>query len=142
MKPQRSARLTFVQATLALQALTAVFALVTLLGLSRAGQVDVGGAWLWLSGLALVLALGYAAGAQTKPWGLVVGSVLQVPMIAAWPVLPALGLTGVIFAVVWLTAVLLGTKIDRERAEFARAQEADAGADAREGAGDGPGEGA
>lgn len=124
MKPQRPASLIFAQATLALQALAAAFALLTVWGLSRAEQVEVPPGWLWLGGLGFLLALGYAAGAQKKRWGRAAGWVLQVPMILAGLVVPAVGVIGVVFLVVWATGVFLGAKIDRERRERAEAQAA------------------
>ncbi len=126
MKPQRPASLVFAQATLALQALAAVFALLTVWGLSRAGQVEVPPGWMWGAGAALVLVLGYAAGQQQKPWGRPLGWLMQAPMICAGLIVPAVSVIGVVFLVVWATGVFLGAKIDRERAERAAAEAGEA----------------
>ncbi|MDN4483759.1 DUF4233 domain-containing protein [Demequina lignilytica] len=116
-RPQRPATLTFTQAILGLQAFAAIFAILLLWGLGRAGEVAAP-AWLvWGCGLPFVLALGYAAGQQRKGWGRWLGWALQAPMLAAGLVEPAIALIGVIFLGLWIMALRLGGRIDRERAE-------------------------
>lgn len=116
-KPQRPATLVFTQTTLLLEAFVALFAVLTLWGLARAGQVDVSPAALWGLGFGFVALLAWAAGQQGKPRGRVIGWVLQAPMIVAGLVLPAIAVIGLVFLAIWITGVRLGGRIDRERAE-------------------------
>ncbi len=125
-RPERPATLVFTQALLALQALAAIFAILLVFGLSRGGQVDAPGWLLWGCGIPFVLLLGYAAGQQSKRWGRWLGWALQVPMLAAVLVEPAVAIIGVIFLGLWITALRLGGRIDRERAERAAAAQPDA----------------
>jgi hypothetical protein len=54
----------------------------------------------WVVGL-LALAMLLAAFVQRRPWGLPVALTLQLAMIACWPLVPALGALGILFALVW-----------------------------------------
>lgn len=124
-RPQRPATLIFTQSVLLLQAFAAFFAVLVVWGLGRGGYVDVP-AWLtWGGGMALVVALGYAAGKQSKPWGRWLGWGLQAPMLLAGLVEPTIALIGAMFLVLWIMALRLGGRIDRERRE--RDEAADAG---------------
>jgi hypothetical protein len=116
-RPQRPATLVFTQTTLLLEAFVALFAVLTLWGLARAGQVDVSPAALWGFGFGFVALLAWAAGQQAKPRGRIIGWLLQAPMILAGLVLPAIAVIGIVFLAIWITGVRLGAKIDRERAE-------------------------
>lgn len=116
-RPQRPAVVVFTQATLGLQSLAALFAVLALWGLERADAVEISPGLLWGGGLGLVLALGYATGQQRKPWGLWLGWFLQVPMLIAGVIEPAIAIIGVMFLAIWITALRLGGRIDRERAQ-------------------------
>lgn len=116
-RAQRSATLTFTQTILALQSFAAVFGSVAIYGLDRAGQIEVSPAVTWGGGLGLAVALMLATGVQKRPWGRWVGSILQLPMLAATAISPALGVVGTMFVVLWITALRLGGRIDKERAE-------------------------
>jgi hypothetical protein len=109
--------LVFCQATLGLQSLAALFAVLATWGLERADMVEISPALLWGGGLGLVLALGYATGQQRKPWGRWLGWFLQLPMLVAGFIVPAIAIIGVMFLAIWMTALRLGGRIDRERAE-------------------------
>ncbi|MEX0913648.1 MAG: DUF4233 domain-containing protein [Demequina sp.] len=114
---QRPATLVFTQSVLALQALAALFATLVVFGLSRAGEFTIPTGTIWAAGLALMLALGYAAGKQRTGWGRRLGWVLQVPMLAAGFLVPAIAIIGSMFVMLWIMGLRLGTRIDRERAE-------------------------
>lgn len=116
-KPQRSALLVFTQATLMLEGLTALFATIALSGLERADQVSAPQQTIWAGGLSTAACMILATGFMDRRWGIWLGGLLQLPMIAAYPVSPAVTFIGAVFAVVWFTGVWLGAKIDRERAE-------------------------
>ena len=124
-RPPRSAALVFTQATLGLQSLAALFAVLATFGLGRAGVVDIPAGLLWGGGLGLVLALGYATGQQRKPWGRWLGWFLQLPMLLAGLIVPAIAIIGVMFLGIWILALRLGGRIDRERAQ--RSEEEAAG---------------
>jgi hypothetical protein len=56
---------------------------------------------------ALAVAMVVAAGLQRRPWGLGLALGLQVVMIACGLLVPALGVMGVVFALVWAGLLLL-----------------------------------
>ncbi len=51
---------------------------------------------------ALAVALFLACGVAGRPWGIWVALALQAALIASWVAVPALGIVGVIFGLVWL----------------------------------------
>ncbi len=120
-RPQRSALLTFTQAMLVLQALAALFATITLSGLSRGASIDINNESLLAYGYVLMLGLLLAVGVQKRPWGRWVGSALQAPMLLGGLIEPAVAIVGVMFLILWIAALRLGGRIDRERAERASA---------------------
>ena len=128
-KPLRSATLTFTQAILGLQALAALFATTFVAGMANAGAVEASSGVIWGLGLWLMVMLGYAAGQQKKPWGRWLGWALQVPLLLGFFIDPAIAIVGVMFLALWIAALRIGGRIDRERAE-----RDDAAAAAREGA--------
>lgn len=126
-RPQRPATLVFTQVTLLLQAFAAFFAVLALWGLARAEVVDVSPAALWGFGFGFVALLGYAAGQQATARGRTLGWALQLPMLVAGIVLPAIAIIGVVFLAIWILGLRLGSKIDRERAERLAAAAPEAG---------------
>lgn len=108
----RSARRQFAATILALEAFVVVFA-----GLVAFGLREVDPAMVGIGGGALALSLLLAAGVLRRPFGYVVGSVLQVPLLATAFVVPMMIVVGVIFVALWVVALRLGGRIDRERAE-------------------------
>ena len=56
---------------------------------------------------ALAVAMVVAAGMQRRPWGLGLALGLQAVMIVCWLLVPALGVMGVVFALVWAGILLL-----------------------------------
>ena len=61
---------------------------------------------------------------QKKRWGRWLGWVLQAPLLLAGLVEPAIAIIGLIFLGLWIMALRLGGRIDRERAERDAAAEA------------------
>ena len=108
----RSARRQFAATILVLEAFVVVFA-----GLVAFGLREVDPAVIGIGGGALVLSLVLAAGILRRPGGYVVGSVLQVAMLATAFAVPMMIVVGLIFVALWVTALRLGGRIDRERAE-------------------------
>lgn len=121
-KPQRPAKLVFKQAVLGLQALGALFATTFVAGMANAGAVEASAGAIWGLGLWLVVMLGYAAGQQKKPWGEWLGWALQVPLILGFFIDSAITIIGLMFLALWITALRLGGRIDRERAERLEAE--------------------
>jgi hypothetical protein len=75
-----------------------------------------GGATYALIGIALACLL--TSGLLRRPWGYVVGSALQVAVVGSGFWLPAMFFLGAVFAALWVTALRVGTRIERERAAF------------------------
>ena len=82
-------------------------------------MISIGGV---SAGLALPLGLGFfvacilVAGMLRRPWAYWVGWALQVVAIAMGFLIPSMFVVGVIFAVLWGMADILGRKIESERA--------------------------
>ncbi len=110
--PPRSARRQFAATILVLEAFVVLFAGLVAFGLREVDPAVVG-----LGGGALTLSLVLAAGVLRRPGGYVVGSILQVPLMATAFVVPMMLVVGLIFVALWVVALRLGGRIDRERAE-------------------------
>ena len=87
-----------------------VVGLALLVVAKQGGGVSSAAGWI-VGGLAIAMLL--AAFVQRRPWGLPVALVLQLAMIACWPLVPTLGALGLIFALVW--AYLLWLRRDLSR---------------------------
>ncbi len=95
LDPWRALRGVFA-GTLVMEAIVVGLALLVV---SRLGG-GLGTAGGWYTGL-LALAMVVASGLQRRPWGLGLALALQVAMVLGWFAHPALGVTGLIFCVVW-----------------------------------------
>jgi hypothetical protein len=112
----RSARRQFASTILTLEAFVVLFATLVAFGL-RLAPPGV----LWLLGGSMALAMLLVAGMLRWPAGYWAGSVLQLPMVAAGLAIPEMFVVGGIFLLLWVVALRLGGRIDRERAERAAA---------------------
>lgn len=126
-RPPRSAERTLAQAILALESFGAIFAAALLAGFAKTGDVVASSGAIWGGGVATAVLLLVGAGFQGRPWGRGVGWILQVPMVAAAIVSPAIGVVGVMFVVLWFWALRIGGRIDRERAEYRASRRDDGG---------------
>jgi hypothetical protein len=89
-------------ATLTLEAIVVALALLVL------PKFDEGATPLGVTVIAaLAIAMIVAAGLQRRPWGLWFALGLQAAMIACGLLVPALGVMGVVFALVWAGILLL-----------------------------------
>ncbi len=113
---QGSARRQFAATILVLEVLVVAFASLVAFGLRVAPPSVV-----WGIGGALALSLALSAGLLRSPAGYVAGSVLQVALLATGIAVPMMFVVGGIFVVLWVVALRLGSRIDRERAERAQA---------------------
>jgi hypothetical protein len=94
--------------TLVMEAITVALALPVVAKLG--GGISTMAGWLISS---LAVAMMVAAFLQRRPWGLGLALGLQVAMIACWPLVPALGILGVVFGVVWLYFLWLRRAVAR-----------------------------
>lgn len=116
-RPQRPATLVFTQAVLMLQAFVALFATLVAWSFAHNGLLDAPAGGVLGGGIALILLLGYASGQQKKRWGRMLGWILQVPMLVAGLLVPAIAIIGAVFLGIWILGLRLGSRIDRERKE-------------------------
>ena len=100
---------------LASEALVVFFATLVAARLSSAGQTTS-----LIAGGAVFLLCLLCAGMLRSRAGYVVGWVLQVVIVAAGFWVPMMFGIGVLFAVIWFAGLRIGTRIERERAEYAR----------------------
>jgi hypothetical protein len=90
-----------------------------LTGVVMIGVTDLGtGRSLLIGGGLAVLCL-VAAGMLGRPGGYPLGWLVQLVSVALGLVVPVMFFVGAIFAVLWVTAYVLGVRIDQERAERA-----------------------
>ncbi len=111
-RPARPARRLFASTVLALEAFVAFFAGLVAYGLDLARP----GAIALAAGVVALGAL-LAAGLLRRPAGYLLGWAVQVWLVLAGLVLPAMFVVGGVFAVLWVVGLRLGARIDRERAE-------------------------
>lgn len=105
------ARQQFASAVLVLEALVVFFATLVAFGL-RAASPSV----VWGTGLGLVVVLVVLAGVVARPGGYVLGSLAQVLVLAGGLLVPMMFGVGGVFVLLWVTALVLGARIDAERA--------------------------
>ncbi|KGM12845.1 DUF4233 domain-containing protein [Cellulomonas bogoriensis] len=108
----RSARRQFAGTILVLEAFVVLFATLVAFGL-RVAPAGV----VWLLGGVLLVSLVLVAGLLRWPAGYVAGSALQVPVLAVGVAVPMMFVVGAVFVVLWVVALRLGARIDRERLE-------------------------
>lgn len=118
-KKRRSIKVMFASTVLLLEAFVVLFATLVVFGL-RSDTIPVG--VILGVGLALSVALIAACALLTKPYGILLGWVLQVLIIATGIVEPMMFIVGILFALTWLYGIRTGARLDRENAERDRAQ--------------------
>ncbi|SDS67004.1 DUF4233 domain-containing protein [Paraoerskovia marina] len=124
IRPKKSAKQQFASATLVLEACLVLFATMAAHALRRneAGWpewMDVPSATtVWVIGGTLMVALLVLSRTLDSTGGYVAGSLVQVPVLATGIAIPLMLLVGAIFVVMWIASLVLGSRIDRERAEY------------------------
>ncbi len=96
-----------------MEALTLSFGL--LLAMSSVSSVD--GIWLWAGG-ALALLLILTAGLLKRRSGWIIGSILQVGVIAYGFVVTAMFSMGALYTALWIAAIVVGRKGEAARARL------------------------
>ncbi len=104
--------------TLVLESITVALALPVVAKLGDGLSSAAG----WTVGVLATLMLA-AAFVQRRPWGLGLALALQVAMIACWPLVPALGGLGVVFALVWAYLLWLRHDLTRRLAAVPRQED-------------------
>lgn len=118
-KKRRSVKVMFASTVLLLEAFVVLFATLVVFGLQR----DVLAVGLILGvGLTLSAVLIAACAFLTKPYGMAVGWVLQLLIIATGFAEPMMFVIGVLFALTWWYGIRTGARLDRENAGRDRQQ--------------------
>lgn len=123
IKPKKSALVQFTSTTLLLEVFLVIFATLAVWGLrdSEFGrgplQIDSGAA-IWTLGGVLAVVLLILSRAQGSAAGRAAGTLAQIPVLAMGLLVPMMYLVGGIFVVLWFYALRLGSRVDRERAEY------------------------
>ena len=112
--PQRSARRQFASTILVLEAFVVLFAALVAYGV-RAAPSEL----VWGVGGSLTLALVLVSGMLRWPAGYLAGSALQLAVLGCGFVVPMMFGVGGVFVLMWVVALRLGGRIDRERVERA-----------------------
>ena len=103
---------------LMLEAFLVLFATLVAYGLAAASSTALSTRAVWLLGGALRVVLGVLSRTVTRRGGYVAGSVAQVLVLAVGVVVPVVVVVGGVFVIMWVVALRLGGRIDRERAEW------------------------
>ncbi|KRF04566.1 hypothetical protein ASH00_13170 [Arthrobacter sp. Soil782] len=118
-KKRRSVKVMFASTVLLLEAFVVLFATLVVFGL-RSDTIPVGvilGVGLTLSAVLIV-----SCALLTKPYGILIGWILQVLIIATGIAEPMMFLVGILFALTWLYGIRTGARLDRENAQRDREQ--------------------
>ncbi len=119
VRRKRPAKPQFTQTILVLEAVLVFFATLVAYGLAVG---DPSRSWstteVWWVGGGLSLVLIVLSGFVSRPGGYALGWVAQVLVLAGGFVVPMMFVMGAVFVVLWVVALRLGGRIDRERAEY------------------------
>ncbi|MCK9795660.1 DUF4233 domain-containing protein [Isoptericola sp. 4D.3] len=123
IKPRKPAKVQFTSMMLQLEAFVVLFAGVALYGLrnsdyERGRLVIESPAALWAVVGVLFVVLLVMSRMVGTPLGYYAGTVVQVPVLAMGLLLPMMFVVGVVFVAMWVVALRLGGRIDRERAAY------------------------
>ncbi|WP_105030097.1 DUF4233 domain-containing protein [Arthrobacter ruber] len=118
-KKRRSTKILFASTVLVLEGFVVLFATLAVFGLRRD---EISPAVILTSGLILSVVLILTCAVLTKRWGIALGWILQLVIIAGGFLEPAMFLVGAVFAVTWLYGLRQGARVDRENVERDRLQ--------------------
>ncbi|KHL00406.1 DUF4233 domain-containing protein [Sinomonas humi] len=118
-RQRRSIRVQFASIVLVMEAFVAFFATLAVFGL-HASQY---GAGLVLgAGLGLVAVLVLSCAVVKRSWGMALGWVLQLALIALGFIEPMMFFVGVLMTLAWWFAIRTGARLDRENVQRDREQ--------------------
>lgn len=120
-KKRRSTKVMFASTVLVLESFVVLFGTLTVFGLRRDEFPPV---LIFAVGITLSLVYALTCAVLTKPWGVALGWILQIVLILAGILEPAMFLVGGLFAVAWWYGIRTGIRIDRETAQRERDQAA------------------
>ncbi|MFC3299405.1 DUF4233 domain-containing protein [Arthrobacter agilis] len=118
-KKRRSTRIMFASTVLLLEAFVVFFATLAVFGLRRD---EISPAVILTSGLILGVVLILTCAVLTKRWGIALGWVLQLVIIAGGLLEPTMFVVGLAFALTWFYGLRQGARVDRENVERDRLQ--------------------
>lgn len=123
IRRKKSAKVQFTSTVLLLEAFVVVFAAFVLYGLRDVpgglrGDAGIDPTAIWLLGGVFFVVFVVLSRACGKPGGYVAGSVSQVLLVALAALIPLMALVTIVFVVLWVAALRLGGKVDRERAAY------------------------
>jgi uncharacterized membrane protein len=123
IKPKKSALVQFTSTTLLLEVFLVIFATLVVWALRDSefgrGPLQIeSGAVIWALGGVLAVVLVILSRAQGSAAGRAAGTVAQIPVLAMGLLVPMMYLVGGIFVILWIYALRLGARVDRERAEY------------------------
>lgn len=93
------------------QGLVVFFAGLVARALSAADGSHTAGSYLLMGSLLSVLCI-LDAGLLARPWGITLGWVMQIATLASAFIVPVMLLVGLLFAALWVTALVQGHKMD------------------------------
>ncbi|MFH5822467.1 DUF4233 domain-containing protein [Georgenia sp. AZ-5] len=111
-RPPGSARRQFAATVLVSEVLIVLFASLAAFALDLAAPAQV-----WGVGAVVMVACAVAAGLLRTRAGYVIGSAVQLLLLAAGFVLAMMFVVGLIFTVLWVVSLQVGGRIDAERRE-------------------------
>lgn len=118
-KKRRSTKVMFASTVLLLEAFVAFFATLAVFGLRR-GEFPP--ALILSVGIGLSVVLILACAVVSRPWGVVLGWILQLLLILTGFVEPMMFVVGAMFGVAWWYGIRTGIRIDLESARREREQ--------------------
>ncbi|GAB3541345.1 hypothetical protein GCM10027403_32630 [Arthrobacter tecti] len=118
-KKRRSVKVMFASTVLLLEAFVVLFATLVVFGL-RGDEISVGA--ILGVGLGLSAVLIFSCALLTKPYGILLGWILQGLIILTGIAEPMMFVVGVLFALTWLYGIRTGARLDRENVERDRQQ--------------------
>lgn len=113
MKRQRTATESLLSIALALEAIVVFFVTLTAFGLKALEPVPA-----FVGGAALMLALVLTARLVRYPWGVWLGWVLQVVLLATGILLPVMFFVAAIFVGIWIFCFVKGRQLDAAKAAY------------------------
>ncbi|MDQ4502337.1 DUF4233 domain-containing protein [Sinomonas sp. ASV322] len=118
-RKRRSIRVQFASIVLLTEAFVALFATLAVFGLR--GR-DLGAGLVLGVGFGLILVLVLACAVVRKPWGMGLGWILQLVLIALGFIEPMMFVVGALTALAWWYAIRTGARLDRENVQRDREQ--------------------